>query len=77
VSFIRIANGAQPSTIQFHRLEGVEDLAALLNDSVSVRTSSFDTYMDDSLIPATTKKQLLDELDQTFKKPDDPNDPAP
>lgn len=76
VSFIRIANGAQPSTIRFLRLEGVEDLAALLNDSVSVRTSSFDTYLDDSLIPATKKTQLLDELDQTFRKPDDPDDPA-
>ena len=76
VSLMRIANGAQPSTIQFLRLEGVEDLAALLDDSISVRTSSFDTYVDDSLIPATTKKQLLEELAQAFKKPDDPDDSA-
>jgi len=76
VAFMRIANGAQPSKTQFHRLEGVEDLAALLDDSVRVRTSSFDTYIDDSQIPATTKKQLLEELAQAFKKPDDPDDPA-
>lgn len=76
VSFIRIANGAQPSTIQFVRLEGVEDLAALLDDSAIVRTSSFDTCIDDSLVPSTTKKQLLDELDQIFKKADNPDDPA-
>lgn len=76
VAFMRIANGAQPGTIQFHRLEGVEDLAALLDDSVRVRTSSFDTYIEDSQIPATTKKQLLEELAQAFKEPDDPDDPA-
>lgn len=76
VAFIKIANGAQPSKTQFHRLEGVEDLAALLDDSVSIRTSSFDTYIEDSLIPATTKKQLLEELAQHFRKPDDPGDSA-
>jgi hypothetical protein len=66
VAFMRIANGAQPSAIQFHRLEGVEDLAALLNDSVTVRTSSFDTFIPDAEVPATTKNQLLDELKQAF-----------
>jgi hypothetical protein len=74
VSFLRIVNGAQPNSIQFHRLEGVEDLAALLKDSVSVRSSSLDTYIDDALIPATTKKQLLDEIDQHFKHADGTGD---
>lgn len=76
VTFIRIIHGAQPGTVQFHRLEGVEDLAALLQDSIGVRTSSFDVDLDESQISATTKKQLLDELDQHFKKPDDPGEPA-
>ncbi len=66
VAFIRIANGAQPSTIQFHRLEGVKDLAALIEDSVSVRTSSFNTFIPDADVPVTTKTQLLDEIKQTF-----------
>lgn len=74
VSFIRVANGINPGTVQYWRLPEVEDYAALLNDSISVRTSSFDTYIEDSQIPATTKKQLLEELAQTFGKPDDPND---
>lgn len=74
VAFIKIANGAQPGKTQFHRLEGVEDLAALLDDTVSIRNSSFDTYIDDSEIPSTTKKQLLEELALTFKKPDAPDD---
>ncbi|HYC35360.1 MAG TPA: hypothetical protein VEC19_02990 [Usitatibacter sp.] len=66
VAFIRIANGAQPHKIQFHRLEGVEDLPALLDDSISVRTSSFDTYIPDAEIPATTRKELLAEIEQAF-----------
>jgi len=68
VSFLRIVNGARPSTIQFHRLEGVQDLAGLLKDSISVRVSSFDTYIPDSEIPPTSKKELLDELAQAFKR---------
>lgn len=62
VAFLRIVHGAAPNTIQFHRLEGVEDLASLLRDSVGVRTWSFDAVLDDSQIPLTTKKQLLEEL---------------
>jgi len=62
VTFLRIVHGAKPNTVQFHRLEGVEDLAALLRDSVGVRTSSFDVNLDESLIPVVTKKQLLEEL---------------
>jgi hypothetical protein len=69
VAFMRIANGAQPSTIRFHRLEGVEDLAALLDDSVSLRTSTFNAFIPDADVPATTKKQLLDELKRAFATP--------
>jgi hypothetical protein len=70
VAFMRIANGAQPSKVKFHRLEGVQDLVGLLKDSVGIKSSSFDTFIPDEQIPATTKKQLLDEIDQVFKSPD-------
>lgn len=76
VTFLRIVHGAQPNTVQFMRLEGIEDLTALLHDSVGIRSSSFDVDLDESQISATTKKGLLEELAQTFKKPDEPDDPA-
>ena len=74
VAFIRVIHGTPPNTVQFHRLEGVEDLAALLHDSIGVRSSSFDVTLDESQMPVTTKKQLLEELKRTFGKPDGPSD---
>jgi hypothetical protein len=68
IAFMRIVNGAQPSLTQFHRLEGVEDLATLLADSVSVRSSSFDTLIPDSKIRATTRRELQNELVKTFSQ---------
>lgn len=70
VTFLRIVHGAKPNTVQFMRLEGVEDLAAVLDDAMTVRTSSFDTYVDDSQVPATTKKQLQEELAHAFAQPE-------
>lgn len=70
VTFLRIVHGAKPNTVQFMRLEGVEDLAALLHDSIGVRTSSFDIELDQSQIQATTKKQLQEELAQAFAEPE-------
>ena len=70
VTFIRIIHGAPANTVQFHRLEGIADLAALLHDSIGVRSSTFDINLDESQIQATTKKELLDELAQTFGRPD-------
>jgi hypothetical protein len=70
VTFIRIIHGAQPNTVQFLRLYGIEDLTALLHDSVGVRTSSFDVNLDEAQIQATTKKQLQEELAQAFAEPE-------
>ena len=71
VSYLQILNGAQPSTIQFKRLADVEDYAAFLHDSVGIRSTNFDICLDESQIPATTKAQLLEELDKAFEKPTD------
>lgn len=76
VTFLRILNGAQPGTVQFMRLEGIDDLAASLQESLGIRSSSFDVVVDESQIPATTKKELLEELARTFKRPDEPDNPA-
>jgi hypothetical protein len=70
IAFMRILNGAQPSLCQFHYLEGVEDLSILLADSVSVRSSSFDTLIPDSEIRATTKQELQSEIAKTFSQPE-------
>jgi hypothetical protein len=70
VTFLRIVHGAKPGTVQFMRLEGVEDLAALLHDSIGVRTSNFDVELDQSQIQATTKKQLQEELTLAFAEPE-------
>ena len=82
VAFMRITSGVQPSEVKFHRLEGVQDLAELIKDSVGIKSSSFDTFIPDDQILPTTKKQLLDEIDQVFKgsgpsASDEPGDPAP
>jgi hypothetical protein len=76
VTFLRIVHGAQPGTVQFTRLEGIDDLTALLRDSVGVRSSSFDVVLDESEIPATTKKQLLEELAQALNKSYESDNPA-
>jgi hypothetical protein len=70
IAFLRILNGASPSMTQFHRLEGVEDLATLLADSISVRSSSLDTLIADADIRATTKRELNEELAKTFSRPE-------
>lgn len=76
VTFLRIVHGTPPGTVQFMRLEGIDDLAALLKDSVGIRTATFDVDLDESQIPVTTKTELLEELARTFKKSDDSDDPA-
>lgn len=69
VAFMQIANGAQANTIQFHRLEGIKDFSALLDDEVHIRSASFDFHIPDSSVPATTKGELLGELASFFPSP--------
>ena len=79
VAFMRIANGAQPSTIQFHRLEGIQDLSSLLSDGVRIRTASFDFLLPDGSVPAKTKGELLKELSslEMQVEPGSAQDPIP
>lgn len=72
VSFMRIANGAPADTVQFHRLEGVTDLASMLRDDIGLRTFSFDSAIHEPIL-ATTKAELLEELSVYFSSLDDAN----